>query len=95
MTEDLLDIPKFLQRELSEKKQRRMQRRERTWAAGVPVKRPTKHHVKILTKRGWTYQQVMKLTRHEANTCIVLSSAPEARFAQDKKTQFPDKKDDE
>lgn len=97
MTENLLDIPDFLKRETPAQPTRRTARKkkEKTWNPGIPEKRPTKAQTRILAKRGWTYAQVMKLTRQETVAVIELGAEPEARFSKDKKHQFPDKKDDE
>jgi len=95
MTEDLLAIPGFLKRKDPGKPVRRTRNRDKTWSQGVPVKRPTRGQTKILVKRGWAYQQIVKLSRDEAAVIIRLGVDPEARFTKDKKHQFPDAKEDD
>lgn len=90
-----LDIPKFLRRKPSTRKTRRAAHKKTIWGAGTPLKRPTKAQTKILVKLEWTVQQVMRLSRPEAAIIIRLGVGPDARFAKDKKLQFPDKKEDD
>lgn len=94
---DLLEIPAFLKRENATQPTRRAARKPRQETAynpGKPVKRPTKAQHAALSKIEWSYGQIIRLNRPEAATIIKLGVSPEARFAPDKKHQFPDKKDD-
>ena len=95
MNENLLHIPDFLKRETVGTPTRRTARKKQKWLTGAPSKRPTKAQVKVLVKREWTAQQVMRLSRDEAATIVKLGVGPEARFTKDKKLQFPTPKDDE
>ena len=96
MTTDLLKIPAFLRRDpANDKKTRKTAKSsEKAWSPGIPAKRPTRAQYATLSKRGWGASQVARLVRSEAAAIIELGVSPEARFAQDKKHQFPGSKDD-